>query len=71
MSFTILIKKYYYKKYYNTYFIISALSLNISLFLFFKIELYSSISDKSAKPNPLEILLYESYIILHDITLLK
>jgi len=59
----------YIIKYY-TYFIISSFSLKINLSSFLSIKLYSLISEKSAKPNPFEILLYESYIILHDFTLL-
>ena len=53
-----------------TYFIISSFSLKNIFSLFCSIKLYSLISEKSAKPNPLEILLYESYIILHDSILL-
>ena len=56
--------------YIYTYFIISSFSLKNIFSLFCSIKLYSLISEKSAKPNPLEILLYESYIILHDSILL-
>lgn len=66
MSFTI------FNKIKNlTYLIISCFSLKKIFSLLFKIELYSSISERSTKPNPLEILLNESYIILQDTILLN